>query len=180
MSEHPILFSGEMVRAILEGRKTQTRRVIQPQPIEPLSIKQSSAGLVVFDRDKMRCPYGMAGDCLWVRETFETDLRNLKSFKDGEGVWYSADGNVPFAVGSQWKKHPAIHMPRWASRITLEIVKVRVERLHSITPVGVLAEGCSAFEHEFKPLWDSINAKRGYGWDADPWVWVIEFKKVTQ
>lgn len=185
MNEKPILFSSEMVRAILEGRKTQTRRVIKPQPTEPSVIKQSGAGIVVFDHSKMTCPYGMQGDHLWVRETFMYDGADVRpaSGKFDNRVIYRAS-NPEYGEAFKWK--PSIHMPRWASRITLEIVKVRVERVQDITGEDARTEGCIEIVSNgwvqkptalFAQLWDSINSKRGFPWAWNPWIWVIEFKR---
>jgi len=197
--ERPIIFSGEMVRAILGGTKTQTRRVIKPQP------HQRDSGYTWFGRNCFAsnsdllaelmedyCPHGQVGDRLWVRETW--------AHVDGE-VWYAADGiDKPRADGV--RVHPSIFMPRWASRIALEITGVRVERVREISDADVRAEGvawdcgylnkcnssrCPTLQrdpfhdgtlHDFERLWDSINAKRGFGWNINPFVWVVEFKRV--
>ncbi len=199
MKEHPIIFSGPMVKAILEGRKTQTRRLnglkkVNEQPDNFEFIEQDRHGYFVFrkylDRDRdayydrfTRCPYGQVGDRLWVREAF------TKIEGTGQGDWnlmYKADPTVdPYGL-AKWK--PSIHMPRWASRITLEITGVKVERIQEIqdTPTDALKEGIKLkqpYVHadlkvvaDFKELWDSINAKRGYGWDVNPWDWALTFK----
>ena len=201
----PILFKGEMVRAILDGRKTMTRRVIKPKPTH----RVIDVGDAWYDADgimagaALRCPYGQPGDRLWVRETWQdgsdTNGRRCVVFKaDGNGIaaLCCEDGNGdPVGLGlsvtpmepSRWR--PSIHMPRWASRITLEIVSVRVERLCQITEQDALAEGVSdsldycdpetpSARMQFKDLWDSINAKRGFVWDSNPYVWALEFKKL--
>ena len=172
MKEHPILFNSENVRAILEGRKTQTRRVAT-RAISKWEV----------------------GDRLWVRETWWTPPHNwrlpepeknptLVSYKE---IVVSNCGTLA-AARQTWL--PSIFMPRWASRITLEIVRVRVERLEEITQEDVIAEGISRYtlargcaslnppdpRWKFIELWDSLNAKRGYGWAVNPWVWVIKFK----
>lgn len=181
MKERPILFSGEMVRAILDGRKTQTRRVVKQRGDCSGSVEQ--------------CPYGQPGERLWVRETWATEGTDETStlplqFKADRSDWPKC---------SKWR--PSIHMPRWASRITLEIESVRVERLQKITEEDAKAEGtrddalvhyyceegtdddpignhrCN-WRYAFSRLWESINAKRGFGWDANPWVWVITFRRV--
>ena len=170
MKERPVLFSGEMVRAILEGRKTQTRRVIKPQPLwvgDPnVAFKTHSAN----PKGIINCPYGQPGDRLWVRETF-AGTKNT-------GFAYRATDT---AYGHKWR--PSIFMPHWASRINLEVVSVRVERVQDISIEDAYDEGMEWGDQgcgvlEFKNLWDSINLKRGYGWDANPWVWVIEFKRL--
>lgn len=186
MKEHPILFSGEMVRAILDGRKTQTRRVIKPQPVCDSVVKHGEEWLISYEgccvediNKKLRCPYGAPKDCLWVREKFQY----VKPATDNER----------YRDKEKWR--PSIHMPRWASRITLEIKDIRVERVQDITATDCMKEGVvyqsksyemSCFTagerdrrraEDFRKLWDSINAKRGFGWDANPWVWVIEFAR---
>ena len=173
MKERPIIFNTEMVKAILEGRKTQTRRVIKPQP---------SGIILVWEH----CPYGQVGDRLWVRETWNAghDGQSLPVFKAG----LSADLTKELEADELWSGwKPSIHMPRWASRITLEITEIRVERLQEITEEDAKAEGCvkqikdglifDSAIHEYSWLWDSLNAK--YPWESNPWVWVISFKGVT-
>ena len=196
MKEHPIIFSGPMVRAILDGRKTQTRRVIKPQPEivdkEPRYRKNTWAlwsdkipkykgGLIVS------CPYGKPGDLLYVKETW-------RPIASSEQLLYRADIYNVMAWDEFGKWHPSIHMPRWASRITLEITDVRVERVQEISEENAIAEGMQgdiygedmgisprvdshSVRINFMDLWDSINLKRGYGWDVNPWVWVLGFKK---
>lgn len=203
MKEHPILMSAPMVRAILSGNKTQTRRVVKPQP--PAGYRQWGRcinGNAAFTDHPLqgekgnvinvKGPYGDVGDRLWVRESMHMDK---------DGVWlYSADDD---SVGCDradesamisWAHHkesehcPSIHMPRWASRITLEITGVRVERLQDIGEADAKAEGVAAwhdtangtvYRPEFQMLWDRINSKRGYSWASNPWVWVVGFKKVS-
>lgn len=181
MKERPILFSGDMVRAILAGTKTQTRRVIKPQPHDNWENERP-------------CPYGVPGDRLWVRETWRDDSFD---WEWGTQTKYSyradyADGKG----GGAWR--PSIHMPRGASRILLEITGVRAERLQIITESDMQAEGIvpvmvdsggmtpwgdgidvPRYDWPFIDLWDNLNAKRGYGWDVNPWVWVIEFKPLA-
>ena len=220
MNERPILFNSEMVRAILDGRKSQTRRVIKPQPysdVGALGVKYGGITTHNFhlfstmhgggtsDSGMRLCPYGVPGDRLWVRETFciesSYEVGPYKPpFRDGrpcrwhdnEEWWeqphYKATDPTPeLEIGTgdpgvKWT--PSIHMPRWASRITLEIVNVRVERVQEIDEAGAILEGADASKYEksyryaFSQLWDSINAKRGFGWDANPWLWIIEFKRV--
>lgn len=150
----PIIFSGEMVRALLDGRKTMTRRVVK----------------------KQHCPYGQPGDLLWVRETWRQ-----AQWKDG--ILYRADkarslGMDEYSDRHKWK--PSIFMPRKASRLTLEITDIRMERVQDITTDDAIAEGIKELQGgakvEFHNLWDSINAKRGYGWKANPRVWVVVFQ----
>jgi hypothetical protein len=191
MKERPILFSGAMVRAILQGRKTQTRRVVKPQPDCTRTSLASCAGnrsvRVIAMRQGMYsifCPYGQPGDRLWVKETFT----------EGEGVIYRADWNPEVSLDGLWK--PSIFMPRRLSRITLEITAVRVERLQDITEADAVAEGIY-FDHDFdgyvsddegrhyhgnsavrsyEHLWQSINGAGS--WEANPFVWVLEFRRV--
>ena len=201
MKEHPILFNGEMVRAVLGGRKTQTRRVILPQPTKQdgktwLALIGDNAYMYSGQKPNgefwqmpiFKCPYGQPGDRLWVRETWrevgsammsDDSIPKLKC-----DVRYCADD----PLDGPWR--PSIHMPRWASRITLEVVAVRVERVQDITEADARAEGvtlryddpnrvdrrCPKYAEAFHTLWDSINASRGYGWDANPFVWVVEFQ----
>jgi len=172
MKERPILFIREMVRAILDGRKTQTRRVMKPQP--------TSCGEGVLRQLITECCYGYIGDRLWVRE----DWNMVENDKGNDCLQYLADIDPSeWAMYGPWE--PSIDMPRCASRIDLEIIGVRVERLQDISEDDVHAEGCyfmtTGREHAqkwFRNLWDSINTKRCYGWDANPWVWVIEFRKI--
>lgn len=192
MKERPILFSSKMVRAILEGRKTQTRRVIKPQP-EQYEAKpwghflgwKGTRGWKIEDLAR-HCPYGKSGDRLWVREShkiIKEDIYcgdvNLRP----KGVYYRATDK--YLEDPVWT--PSIHMPRWASRITLEIKNIRVERVQDISENESWKEGAPVKHIPFKfpradiwflELWDSINKKRGYGWDVNPWVWVIEFEVV--
>jgi hypothetical protein len=213
MRERPIVFNGEMVRAILDGRKTQTRRVIKPQP-ESVTRGWLYGGLYFADDSQMQnylfhnvygengTPYGSAytdgtGDRLWVRETFALDKSyddlSPSEVRNGDwGIWWKADHSSLRPINAKpGKWRSPIYMPRWASRITLEIVGVRVERVQDINDMDALAEGVQQVGsidktglttgetvNAFRNHWDSINAKRGYGWDANPWVWVVEFRKV--
>ena len=187
----PILFSGEMVRAILDGRKTQTRRVIKPQP--SAGVRRSVfvlSGLEDGHGRELRCPYGRPGDTLWVRETWAShkymDDTKPSEFTVGAQmlpVWYRAD-NAQSDERGKWR--PSIFMPRWASRITLRVVGVRVETLWDMTVSKMAAEGVAEIENNdkhpltpFITLWDSINADRGHAWYTDPWVWVVEFEEVS-
>lgn len=177
VKERPILFSGAMVQAILEGRKTQTRRVVKPAA----PFVSTDSGLdIQWALGDLHCPYGKPGDRLWVRETW-AQFHNA--------MIYAA--TPAMITVDKWK--PSIHMPRWASRITLEIKSVRVERIQDISLNDAVAEGMRirdtdgghVFEMGFdayvspldayRELWDSINAKRGFGWEKNPWCWAIEF-----
>lgn len=202
--ERPILFSAPMVLAILDGHKTQTRRVVKlPKkwasrfPICAPHHMKADHEVWWHGPDTERvgvaqsCPYGQPGDHLWVRECFSRHLY------DG-GVWYWADGNI--ADDDCEKPRPSIHMPRWASRITLEITDIRVERLQDITKDDIYAEGAITDEwmewredvanigmpsgstimserDVWERLWNSINGLK-YPWDTNPWVWVVEFERM--
>jgi len=212
VKERPILFSAPMVRALLAGTKTQTRRVVKPQfhvdsvPAEMCATNERGHQVTGHsgrwwddttgnDDTAIRCPYGMPGDRLWVRETF-MDL--------GACFLYRADANAEqeraiVAPGQRWQ--PAIHMPRAASRIDLEVNGVRVERLCEISEADSLAEGVDMEEmidmayspsmphvtvtmrprtarEAYAALWESINGPSS--WAASPWVWVVEFKRITE
>ena len=194
MKEHPILFSTEMVIAILEGRKTQTRRVVKPQPdkhsghayrvdtdryLTPSFLDEIPDPACFF----VECPYGLPGDRLWVRETWANAPRGFIYKADFWPVPW-ADSVIDIPTGQTipliWK--PSIHMPRIASRILLEVVSVWVEQVQDISEGDIIAEGCPSDYllgiNWFRPLWDSINEKRGYGWNINPYVWVVEFKRV--
>lgn len=226
MKERPILFSAPMVRAILDGTKTQTRRIMKPQPTVSEDgwfswnghAPNSPYGAYAtnhIDKESLRLfvgpssPFGKPGDRLWVRETWGLEVR---AHGGGTGEFYTYRATNPDAVyckcadGSsipiKWK--PSIHMPRKASRILLEIVGVRVERLNDISEEDAKAEGLKYHslyrewggvephpassislpqwrwyetpKKAFSNLWESINDKGS--WDANPWVWVIEFKRI--
>jgi hypothetical protein len=232
MKERPIPFSGPMVRAILDGSKTQTRRVVKPQPEWNnsqlaqgcwemyLTPKRKGDSRSWFKPDEIQravpfCPYGKVADCLWVRETHMIESNfNIDSndsypppFKDGRPVnwvedhqygdhWeqchYAATDEKPELCGDGDKLlgwRPSRFMPRWASRITLEIIEVRVQQLQDISKEDVIAEGiteregypiadCHAGWYEpFAALWDSINGKT-YPWESNPWVWALTFKRI--
>lgn len=191
MSEKPILFSGPMVRAILEGRKTQTRRVVKPQPPsgewgEPQGPGPWWAWEYPEGRHltvDVRCPYGAHGGLLWVREAHALVdgpcWSSLPKTAGPDGRWcYYREGFD--RTEPRWR--PSIHMPRWASRLTLRVEAVRVERLQSIKVADVLAEGVAldgsrGALDQWADLWDSINGKRA-PWAANPWVWVVTFGRV--
>lgn len=223
MSERSIIFSAPMVRAILEGRKTQTRRVVKPQPPDWLAQHLDSgfrtvkhlhgdlygAMATVGDasacrsEDTIRCPYGAPGDTLWVREA-----HSLRATEDGWMVRYIADGVERLArrdidpwlndCFEEWVRRSPIHMPRWASRLTLRITDVRVERLQEISEEDAYLEGVGtpgaiermrqahggSTEHAdarvwFRNLWDSINGKRA-PWSSNPYVWALSFERVKE
>lgn len=194
MTEHPILFKAEMVRAILDDRKTQTRRVIKPQPEDYHGMarhdwlwygrKEHSA--MPFDDYVFSCPYGKPGDRLWVREKHCFDVQLTE---DRWHVVYDNPSEMPHWSNydndknpklNKWR--PSIHMPRWASRILLEVTDVRVERVNEISEADCEAEGLKLLQggikSEFRVLWDSINEKRGFGWDKNPWCWCVSFKRI--
>lgn len=272
--ERPILFSGEMVRAILDGNKSQTRRVVKPQPDRGLGLqamfgtspdgfafgtpglwRQVGPDYPDGESDDRRCPYGQPGDHLWVREAWHTweeccddgsgsahgwDVPCVPHCKqvyvayaatprtgwrarpDGVPVAYLADSspleNYPESLTGPWR--PSIHMPRWASRITLEVTDVRVQRLQEISEEDAIAEGATqkdglwcmdwsrlgtisrfaggihargsgqplsvrdigldSARTAFGNFWTEINAKRGYSWDSNPWVWALTFRRIAQ
>lgn len=227
MKERGMIFNAEMVRAILDGRKTQTRRIMKAQPSEdftPMNMtlepdykaRWYTPGIVdkdgylqpankeVFgvanENDGYSCPFGAVGDRIWVRETFQGPLfdfdlmdsycKDPAPFENPEFCVYKADGapapefyDADDELHCRWR--PSIHMPRWASRILLEITDVRVERLQEITLGDICKEiGCGLYDfrpatHGFQvweELWQSIYGAEN--WNANPWVWVIEFKRV--
>ncbi|MBP3406742.1 MAG: hypothetical protein J6N18_11615 [Kiritimatiellae bacterium] len=214
MTERPILFNTEMVRAILDGRKTQTRRIIKPQPTNP---RWNNIGWVGWDDGhgyQMKAPCN-PGDILWVRETWVFDSGDEDY---GTGCFmYKADmpihidakdtahGDDVDITSEDYKWHPSIHMPKEAARIFLRVKDVRVERLQDITVLDAINEGCCGTicdhadanpelgctdcyntgwlerpETEFALLWDTTVKKADlpvYGWEANPWVWVIKFER---
>jgi hypothetical protein len=186
MKETGLLFKAEMVRALLDGSKTQTRRVVKPQPTNQLFRTISCWNDEAHARE-WQCPYGQPGDRLWVRETWRQAYPKTNF---SHGVVYRADkeralGMDEYSDRHRWK--PSIFMPRWASRILLGITAVRVERLQDISDEDALAEGCyptktgiypGAPRAAYRELWDSINGAGS--WDANPWVWVVEFNRVTE
>lgn len=231
MRERPIIFSAPMVRAVLSGAKTQTRRLVRPQPEDrcPLvkergyafrNYAEASLGNVKMadgSWGRVQCHYGLPGDRLWVRETWrvgawdESTCCVATDYKaDGycRREWLRVDDEDLFirlrqqciddaraALGpadrytwepgrSPCRWRPSIHMPRWASRITLEITDVRLEQLQDISEADAVAEGCTPIRpelgrsavEEFRLVWEQINGPGS--WNANPWVWVIEFKKL--
>ncbi|MCY1043303.1 hypothetical protein OV208_18445 [Corallococcus sp. bb12-1] len=228
MRERPILFSGLMIRALLDGRKAVTRRLLKPQPApnaphdggttwvyrskDGLHVPCGTVGhLTVAEKMGLRCPYGQPGDRLWVKETWRPEASSM-GHRIGWKLTYAADDAVLFSdlarVDASWRCPKAakngnvtpLFMPRWASRLTLDVAAVRVERLHDITEEDSRAEGVQrlleangwrnyepepAFEsvsyhltarESFASLWRSINGPES--WDANPWVWRVEFRRV--
>jgi len=234
VKERPILFSAPMVRAILAGTKTQTRRVVKtgrfpqsewtilPSPDGQSAIRSSRDG-IVFNTDcgmpaksmqdkSILCPYGVPGDRLWVREAWCLAARKkFDQYRDREQVWpstmrrphvksrwngahnaiYRADGEHIASNGVKEIWTPSIFMPRWASRLLLEITDVRVQRVRDISESDAKAEGCDysneGWRGEYGPgfsrvaayrdLWNDINGKK-YPWNSNPWVWCLTFKVV--
>lgn len=230
VKERPILFSEPMVRAILDGRKTVTRRIMKPQPVYGNGVITIGDRVFDFDAEVAEYlfhdmyvgkpfPYGDDGDRLWVRETWApipdskpSGYQSDPAWRDRK-YWYAADNDRP-TWGGNWR--PSIFMPREACRIELEITDIRVERLQKITNEEAVKEGFASLKG-FVELWDQLNSKRGvcktckghgvvpkwsgslaggtlmqdsedcpdchgeqtgFGFDADPWVWRIEFKRV--
>lgn len=213
--ERPILFSGAMVLAILAGKKTQTRRIISHDARGADQVLWTDKARLWPGREDepyvgwvaqvhklnglylpLTCPYGQPGDRLWVRETwYPAFRRDGKKTGVGAGVVYRADdgthrlslGWTPNGKGGGWK--PSIHMPRWASRLTLEVVSVRAERLNAISEDDCRAEGCGGWEvqapydggvidwqtarEDFAETWNRINGEGA--WLRNPWVWAVEF-----
>ena len=227
LKERPILFSADMVRAILDGRKTQTRRVVKKQPPFECSgcyAANLGSGLPWFDFceagtqtiHRVRSPYTV-GQRLWVREAWgckepyvdPPGIPGGRKPAAGDRIVYRAntDDDYQWRDGSlPWR--PSVHMPRWASRITLAVTDVRVARVQEISENDSKNEGCNiemidakviaecdpgparelatamkggwlTARFDFEMLWDSINEKRGFGWKANPWVWVITFTRVA-
>lgn len=226
MKERGMIFNGVMVRAILDGRKTQTRRPVNPQPTltkgSGFSWKGNLYGSGSDDRETninfahVACPFGKPGDHIWVRETWQAIHDSVDEFghveertyapsipKEKDRYWHTVyaehfgDENREDR-GFPWR--PSIHMPRWASRITLEITGVRVERLHSINERDAVREGLFQLpasgryclqpgmqyfgeashcaKEVYSWLWESIYGE--HSWQANPWVWVIEFKRIEE
>lgn len=214
MKERPILFSGPMVRALLDGNKRQTRRVVKMKPHQQIEERDDGTPWPwMYDgkRDAdswMACPYGKPGDRLWVRETFCKIIGQ-------SGGWIETDYQATYtpgfrlgdSLGLKKRWTPSIHMPRDASRITLEITSVRVERLQGISEADAMAEGIVECPipaddegprrigymvgpddgksglsvtpiHAYRDLWESINGADS--WGANPWVWVIDFRRVVE
>jgi hypothetical protein len=207
MKSRPILFSAPMVRALLEGRKTQTRRIVKhrhPFEVDDGIIDSSDAKWPYFPEYvygepgviPMRCPYGVRGDRLWVKETHAVNVPGCE-----RGLSYRADHNDPKGDGpaNPMRWIPSIHMRRGYSRLTLEVTDVRVERLQDISEEDAEQEGvawsdggsildwrdylapdsrvCKTARDSFRTLWQSINGAES--WDANPFVWAVSFRKVV-
>lgn len=219
MKERSILFNAAMVRAILDGSKTQTRRIVNRQPADGWEFDGVMGRITSPHRHKNKfgafirrgfgsdfpecdiipCPYGMPGDRLWVRETWQGPLideiddwrESPDEFNKPEFCEYKADGGqTPEFINQddefvcRWR--PSIHMPRWASRILLEVVSVRVERLNDTSEADAKAEGTTPsivgdgldhlkYRANYQTLWELINGDGS--WEANPWVWVVEFRR---
>jgi hypothetical protein len=179
---HPILYQTEMVKAILEGKKTKTRRSVK---MPPDRIWGHSNRFYGESGREYKCPYGKVGDVLWVRETWQhVDIEN-----DYSGFVYKASGGLDWEMSNEdckWK--PSIFMPKSACRIFLEITDVKVERLQGISEADAIAEGINLkntsgdYEHtpvqEFEKLWQKINGPES--WESNPFVWVISFKQILK
>lgn len=210
MKERPIIFSTDMVRAILDDRKTQTRRVIKGRFAERITNLAAKANdrkgfLKRVAELKGNCPYGKVGDLFWVKETWgsiDADHPRCKDGqkpKQGDRLVYRANPADDYQWGAgkpsqgSFCRLSARFMPKWAARLWLEITNIRVERVQEISLANLRKEGLPGHAYgidytpslakyveteDFKTLWDSLNAKRGFGWDTNPYVWVIEFKRV--
>lgn len=190
MSVKPILFSTPMVQAILDGRKTMTRRVIKPQPMimangKPLNGYNDS---MIKAAGEFPTPKYQPGDILWVRETW-CNISDWTCVDPSvglpDGFIYKADWHARLEH-PRWR--PSIHMPKEAARIFLRVTDVRVERVQDIPEADAEREGIrvecgpltscpSCNLNEFKKLWDALNAKRDFGWDTNCWVWAITFER---
>lgn len=198
--ERPILFKPEMVRATRADWKTQTRRTKGLAAINEAPHEWNLDGLIINSGDKqdigkwaffddeggeilnIRCPYGLVGDRLWVKEMFYVQESLWEKNRGPQPIHYACETD-PDTVEDYIKK-PSIYMPRWACRLVLEITDVRVERVQDISEQDAIAEGILAVEpgevfFEFIKLWNSVHPKDGLHWDANPWVWVITFKKAA-
>lgn len=205
MKERPIIFSGAMVRAILAGNKTQTRRVVNPSlhPKTNAVIWNTADNAFIpwyESRDEgcrtgkpFTCPYGAPGDRLWVRETWQTTT--TPKDRDTSKLVFAADydGARPGFVEDEWLWRPSIYMPRWSSRITLEVTEVRVQRLQDISEDDIIAESATVdavaratgipwsdlptLHSAWEVLWNNINGDRA-PWSSNPWVWAVSFKRV--
>jgi len=207
MKSRPILFSGPMILALLDGSKTQTRRIIKNDPYVvkyDITSDEADGNIIchghahaVYDakhKHPIPCPYGAIGDRLWIKETYRSQAANDSQkpidIEEGDPIRYEADehedGNPLYGWG---RIRQSIYMRHWMSRLTLEITNVRVERLQDISPHDALAEGVGHNNMgnpviDYQNLWDSINAEKGpgehgYAWAGNPWVWALTFKRIT-
>ncbi len=182
--ERPILFSAPMVRAILEGRKTQTRRVVKLTDSGHVKEPRGHRRWHPADPDVvLGCPYGQPGDRLWVRETWRPAAEFLSECVGPKDIRYAATVSEAERATSKWRS--PIFMPRWASRITLELTEVRIERLNAISLEDAAAEGWPGRESAdpnpytwFSALWVSINGPGS--WISNPWVWVLKFRRLEE
>lgn len=203
----PIIFNTEMVRALLDGRKTVTRRVIKPQPEgKPVPMTKSGCWpgyFAIQGTDKVVRPPFLPGDVLWVRETWaHPSEKEILAGAEQNKYLYKADTPAQPCAWDRW--HPSIHMPREAARLFLRITDVQVERLWEITEDGAKAEGAvksypytdpetgktafmldekGTYRSGFSQIWDRTIKpadRPTYGWEANPWVWVISFEKITK
>lgn len=207
MRERPILFSGPMVRALLSGRKTQTRRVVKGEALRWLDDAGFTPAFVADPANSL-CPYGVSGDRLWVKETHAIVPRTAYAMSDGvQQTLKPGDDHDAAVYAADWERskpgrwRPSIHMPRWASRLMLEITDVRVERLQEIGEADAEAEGISiqrpadkdggrhfgvegldvdekTAARAFRSLWEHINGRDR--WEANPWVWTVSFRVLEQ
>lgn len=213
----PILFRAPMIKAILEGRKTQTRRVVKLADDNPaIEENRDRWELPVYEDDRaagyvmdfsktfplwqyLLCPYGKLGNLLWVRETWQAQNQNGQWWHEIKGYdralynWAWTNPVLPALKDTPPRWLPAIHMPQNACRITLPLKGIRVERVQEITEADAIAEGIEdlgqgvgRLDHKygmtrglFAGLWNDINLKRGYGWETNPLVWVLEFERVN-
>lgn len=191
MKERPILFSGPMVRALLEGQKTVTRRVVRWPLLGPSDGRKRRVylpdDLTGSDAASRKlCPYGVPGDRLWVRETWAPGgaevpgAGKVNPQNPAQAAFYRADRETLPEAWSAWS--PSIHMPRWASRLTLRVTDVRVERLHAIDGADAVREGIAPTTRNeapaavrFAELWDRVGGKRA-PWASNPWVWRVAFE----
>jgi hypothetical protein len=205
----PIIFSTLMVQAILDGRKTQTRRVINPSRkqinfmgdmdirslVRPDESTEEWLQLRSENGSPVTCikvPYQL-GDILWVRETWAEVSSGIIEYKATYKEPYTGSAEIDH-IGNKIKWRPSIHMPREAARIFLRVKNVRVERLRDITEEDARDEGIllsygasdkrvcrfQNYRDAFRALWDDLNKKRGYGWNMNPWVWVVEFERISK
>lgn len=203
--EHPILFSGPMVRAILAGEKTQTRRVVK---LNGERLCSHDRWLVCTNNRQIACPYGKPGDRLWVRERWWQRPDDGVIVFDADGAISFDRTSLAYRLGIRnvqcsgdrdyarygFRRRPSIHMPRWVSRITLEILNVRAQLLRDISEEDAIAEGVDGISvdaikrqatlsrrSDFAQLWDRINGKRtGCEWQSNPWVWAVTFRRMGE